>query len=302
MTSRHLAAVLIHAGEHKVLVVLRITGAGRRIGADPFAPLDEQPRQKAARLVERDAAVRQIPPQIRLQHPVDTADARPDPGQPGERERAPDALHRLAEVARRQKRHAAHPLGVLRQHVRQRRNVAFLPDMHGTHGVLHAVQHGTLPFVRRLCQPTVDPFFQPVDADLQHRRKIERQVRQPPCGGASAERGGNGMADRQPQRSRAADRFLRADPQRRLLRDPQHGCIVALLRVHVPDPVDIIQRHSGRATRLVPVLPGERPCGELPRRLVEAHRTRNIGCRHKDHRPSLLRFTHSIAPMQPIFH
>src|SRR5699024_4167956 len=122
------AVVLVDAAEQDILIVLRVAAAVVS-AADPLAALDEEVREQLTRFVERDFTGGEVALKVFAEQHINPSDAGPVAAEPDEREREPQALHRLAEIRRRLERHAAEYVGVLRISARFKRvDIAVAPD------------------------------------------------------------------------------------------------------------------------------------------------------------------------------
>ena len=132
------------------------------------------------------------------------------------------------------------------------------------------------------CEDVVDD---PVAADAQNIKKVDRQVADAVTDRFSADRGRDGMVDRQPQRRRPTQAFALADADRRVPGNRTDRGIVAVKIGHGLDPFDRIQTDGGNLAGIQPVTVVQRVVGKAARRLRQTDRTRGFGCgieRHSD--------------------
>ena len=235
-----IAAVTVGTGENDILVMLRVPGAGRRVGLDPFAAFDEEVGEDFTRFIQRDYAAFQILFQRRSEHFVNSADPRPVAAQPCEREREPQTLHGFPEGPRCIKRDTTEHRGDFRIVVPLRRQIPCVPDPHGVDHPAQVPLHGA-GTVR------INVVENAVHTDFQHTVKSDRHVAHRPQYILTAERDRYDMRDRSAKGRRAADLLTRNQTQRRVACNGIDGMRIPFHTVHFRKSRHIV--HGKRSVR-----------------------------------------------------
>ena len=250
--------------------MLRVSGAGRCIGLDPFAALDEEMRKDLARFVQGDPVFRQILFEIRAEHLVDPADPGPVAAKSCKREREPQALHGFTESPRRFKRDTAKHRGDFRIVLPLSRQIPRVPDPHG-------IDHPAQIPLHRSGTVFVDVVQNAVHAALQHTIETDRNVAHRPQHRLAVKRDRNDMGDRTAQSRGTADFLPGDEPDRCPSRDFVYGVGVPLRTIHFRKAGHCVHRNRLVCHCVVAVHSMHRTIGKRTGRLRQPHRPR-ISC------------------------